>query len=225
MRAAGTLGSRLRVWNSKRSMESLPWWSNASTASRGPGGRFGACIRRTCARLLVCPGHSSTRPTWASARDVASLLGRVIGSPRLERARRQFAESVLFNWLTAGTDAHAKNFALVHARGSVALAPLYDLMSAALVTDGQEAFYHGKLAMKLGGQYGIRRIGWREVEKAATDLAVDPGWFVGRAKEMREAIPAAFAEAIAEAEPVIDPLMRRRFVDGITGLVARLAQP
>lgn len=160
-----------------------------------------------------------------SARDVASLLGRVIGSPRLERARRQFAESVLFNWLTAGTDAHAKNFALVHARGSVALAPLYDLMSAALVTDGQEAFYHGKLAMKLGGQYGIRRIGWREVEKAATDLAVDPGWFVGRAKEMREAIPAAFAEAIAEAEPVIDPLMRRRFVDGITGLVARLAQP
>ncbi|WP_454850500.1 type II toxin-antitoxin system HipA family toxin [Promicromonospora soli] len=153
---------------------------------------------------------------------IADLLGRVVAPRHLERARHRFAEAVVFNWLVAGTDAHAKNYALIHIGGRATLAPLYDLMSAALVMDEREAFYQGKLAMKLGGQYGIRRIGWRAVEKAAADLAVDPDWLVARAKEMWEAIPAAFADAVDEAGAVIDSAVRRQFKDGISALIGRL---
>lgn len=157
-----------------------------------------------------------------SAADIAALLGRVVAPRRSERARQRFAEATVFNWLTAGTDAHAKNYALIHVGGSATLAPLYDLMSAALVMDEREVFYQGKLAMKLGGQYGIRRIGWREVEKAAVELAVDPDWLVHRAGEMWEAIPGAFSDAIDEAGPAIGPDIGRQFKDGIAGLAGRL---
>jgi serine/threonine-protein kinase HipA len=157
-----------------------------------------------------------------SAGDIAGLLGRVVTPRRSEQVRQRFAEATVFNWLTAGTDAHAKNYALIHVRGSAILAPLYDLMSAALVMDEREVFYQGKLAMKLGGEYGIRRIGWRELEKAAADLAVDPDWLVQRAKEMWEAIPAAFADATDGAGPAIDPSVGRQFKDGIAGLIGRL---
>lgn len=153
---------------------------------------------------------------------IAALLGRVVAPRRLERTRQRFAESVLFNWLTGGTDAHAKNYALIHVGGSTTLAPLYDLMSAALVMDEREVYYQGKLAMKLGGQYGIRCIGWREVEKAAADLAVDPDWLVQRGTEMWEAIPAAFAGAVDEAGAAISPAIGRQFNDGIAGLIGRL---
>lgn len=157
-----------------------------------------------------------------SVGDIANLLEQVVVPRRLEQARRRFAEATVFNWLTAGTDAHAKNYALIHVGGTTALAPLYDLMSAALVMEEREAYYQGKLAMKLGGQYGIRRIGWREVEKSAAELAVDPGWLVQRAKEMWEAIPQAFVDAVDEAGPAIDSAVGRQFKDGIASLIGRL---
>lgn len=156
-----------------------------------------------------------------SAGEVAALLGRVVAPRRLERARERFAEATVFNWLTAGTDAHAKNYALIHVGGTTALAPLYDLMSAALVMGEQEVFYRGRLAMKLGGEYGIRRIGWRQVEKAAVDLAVDADWLVHRAREMWSGIPAAFGEAIKGAGPAIDAPLGRRFEEGIGRLSTR----
>lgn len=149
-------------------------------------------------------------------------LERVVPPRRLERARRRFAEATVFNWLTAGTDAHAKDYALIHIGGTTALAPLYDLMSAALVMDERDVFYQGKFAMKLGGHYGIRRIGWREVEKAAAELTVDSDWLVQRAKEMYEAIPAAFTDAVDEAGAVIDSAVGQQFKEGIANLIGRL---
>ncbi|MGW2094758.1 type II toxin-antitoxin system HipA family toxin [Promicromonospora sukumoe] len=157
-----------------------------------------------------------------SAADVAALLGRVVAPRRLERSRQRFAEAAVFNWLIAGTDAHAKNYGLLHAGGATALAPLYDLMSAALVMDEQEVFYRGRLAMKLGGEYGIRRIGWRQVEKAAVDLAVDADWLVHRAQEMWAGIPAAFGEATEGAGTAISALLGRQFEEGIARLTKRL---
>jgi serine/threonine-protein kinase HipA len=157
-----------------------------------------------------------------SAKDIAALLGEVIPPQRLARARKGFAEALIFNWLTAGTDAHAKNYAMIHIGGGTALAPLYDLMSAALVMDEREVYYRGKLAMKLGGKYGIRHIGWRDVEKAAHELAVEPDWLIQRARDMWEAIPAAFAEVTDEAGSAIGTATSRQFEAGIAGLIGRL---
>jgi serine/threonine-protein kinase HipA len=153
-----------------------------------------------------------------SVADVAALLGRVVVPRRLERARQRFAEATVFNWLTAGTDAHAKNYALIHVGGITALAPLYDLMSAALVMDEREVFYQGRLAMKLGGEYRVRRIGWREVEKAAVDLGVDADWLIQRSRELWEEIPAVFAQVVDEAGGAISSSVRKQFKNGIAGL-------
>ncbi|MEU4360838.1 type II toxin-antitoxin system HipA family toxin [Promicromonospora sp. NPDC023987] len=193
----------------------------------GPGYASGLAPRRVhqedmCQALGLPRTLKYQADGGPSVGDISALLGRVIPPRRLERARHGFAEATVFNWLTAGTDAHAKNYALIHVGGSSALAPLYDLMSAALVMDEQEVFYRGKLAMKLGGQYGIRQVGWRQVEKAARDLAVDADWLIHRATEMWESIPAAFADAVDEAGSAIDPSVGRQFKDGIAALVGRL---
>ena len=43
---------------------------------------------------------------------------------------QSFVDAIVFNWLIAGTDAHAKNYALLlGGSGAVRLAPLYDLAS------------------------------------------------------------------------------------------------
>ncbi len=45
-------------------------------------------------------------------------------------AVRRFADALIWNWLIAGTDAHAKNYSLLLAGDQVRLAPLYDIASA-----------------------------------------------------------------------------------------------
>lgn len=118
-----------------------------------------------------------------SVGDIANLLEQVVVPRRLEQARRRFAEATVFNWLTAGTDAHAKNYALIHVGGTTVLAPLYDLMSAALVMEEREAYYQGKLAMKLGGQYGIRRMAgvrWRKLLPSSPSIRA--GWSSARGR-------------------------------------------
>lgn len=147
--------------------------------------------------------------------DISETLDRVIRPRRVEAARRALAEATLFNWLVAGTDAHAKNFALVHVGGVSALAPLYDLMSAALVLDEREVCYKGKLAMKIAGRYDLRRIGWPEIEKSAVELQVDSEWIVERGREMHAEMPEAFATAVAEAGDAIPPEVGTRFVEAI----------
>ena len=42
----------------------------------------------------------------------------------------RFADALIWNWLIAGTDAHAKNYSLLLAEDQVRLAPLYDVASA-----------------------------------------------------------------------------------------------
>lgn len=147
--------------------------------------------------------------------DIAGTLGEVISARRIEAARRALADATLFNWLVAGTDAHAKNFALVHIGGASALAPLYDLMSAVLVLDSREVFYKGKLAMKIGGEYGLRRIGWHQIEKAADELQVDKDWLLERGRELHAAVPGAFTRAVEDAGDAISPETAERFVSAI----------
>lgn len=83
-----------------------------------------------------------------------------------------FLDALAFNWIIAGTDAHAKNFSLLIAGGGrVRLAPLYDLASALPYDDMQ--FQKLKLAMKIGPDYRLRDIGAREWRRLAETVRVD----------------------------------------------------
>ena len=62
---------------------------------------------------------------------------------------RRFTDALLFNYLTTSTDAHAKNYSLLHPSVAGPLAPLYDVAGAALrFLKGRP--YH--LAMSIGGE-------------------------------------------------------------------------
>jgi hypothetical protein len=51
-----------------------------------------------------------------------------------------FADALIWNWLIAGTDAHAKNYSVLLAGNDIRLAPLYDMSSALQASLAPDAF-------------------------------------------------------------------------------------
>lgn len=122
-------------------------------------------------------------------------------SSRPEEDVQSFVDAVAFNWLIAGTDAHAKNYSLLLGQnGVVRLAPLYDL--ASILPYPSVDMSKVKLAMKIGGEYRLRNIGLRHWQKLATELRLDEATPIDRTKTMAQAMPdqaAAIPKQIEEA--------------------------
>lgn len=150
-----------------------------------------------------------------SAREVAERIEAAVDRRRVRSGLRLFARAAVFNWVTAGTDGHAKNFAFLHSGSRMALAPLYDLLSASLVIPEDEVRFTGALAMKFGGEYRLRKITTRHIGRAAHDLRVDEDWLFDTARDYVSRAPDAFATAVAEAGAEISPTDGAAFVDAI----------
>jgi hypothetical protein len=101
-------------------------------------------------------------------------LGDALVAPAKDKFRdparadvRHFADALIFNWLMAGTDAHAKNYSLLlSVNPGPRLAPLYDLASSipyAEQIDPRKA----KLAMKIGRHYRIREVSRPDWDRCA----------------------------------------------------------
>lgn len=102
-----------------------------------------------------------------------------------------------YNWLILGVDAHAKNYSFLLSGRQVRLAPLYDIASAA-------TYFHPrklKLAQKIGGEYRAYVIGRRHWEQLAQVVRLDRTEVVDDIDTMAAAIPDAFADAAAAADP------------------------
>jgi serine/threonine-protein kinase HipA len=120
-----------------------------------------------------------------------------------------FLDAVIFHWLTVGTDAHSKNYSLlIGPGGSARLAPLYDLASA-LPYPGMNPI-RLRLAMKIGGEYGLRVIGRRHWERLAREIGRDAEEVVGRARNAAEGFPGWIAEtrALVEAEGIRHAILK-----------------
>jgi serine/threonine-protein kinase HipA len=112
-----------------------------------------------------------------------------------------FTRALLFNWLIGGTDAHAKNYALLHAPGSlVRLAPLYDV--ASILPYAQYDPRRTKLAMKIGAHDRLHDITEADWRRLALELALPEESLVLASRAMRTtlraAIPSATARALAD---------------------------
>jgi serine/threonine-protein kinase HipA len=147
-------------------------------------------------------------------RETAALLRDQSTDPASDLAA--FADALLFNWLIAGTDAHAKNFSLLIAAGpQVRLAPLYDLASA-LPYPQRIDLQKARLAMKIGGGYRLREIQRRHWEACARDLRLPAQALIDRAEamiaRMTDALPSV-ANALHE-EGIVDPVIGK-LVGGI----------
>jgi serine/threonine-protein kinase HipA len=163
----------------------------------------------TCQALRVHPDHKYQREGGPGPREIATLF-RTAMPPRVaDEAVRRFLDALIWNWLIAGTDAHAKNYSLLLAKGEVRLAPLYDIASA-LPYDAHERKL--RFAMKIGGDYRVypQRDTW---DRAASDLGLDPEAVLDRVVLLAMSAPDMFADAANEPEvrelerPLLDTLV------------------
>ncbi|HEY8327331.1 MAG TPA: type II toxin-antitoxin system HipA family toxin [Rhodanobacter sp.] len=140
-----------------------------------------------------------------------------------------FIDALAFNWLIAGTDAHAKNYALLFGSGGrIRLAPLYDLGSAL----PYPALRQDKLAMamKIGNTYRLRDIRRHHWASLLRDARVDADAALARIAGMAAALPD-HADELARsmqreglAHPILDQLPSL-LADSAREKLNRLGQP
>lgn len=79
--------------------------------------------------------------------------------------------ALALNWVIGGTDAHAKNFSLLIAARQVRLAPLYDVASI-LPYPRRIPLQKANLALRVGGEYRIAKIGRRHWERMVKEMGL-----------------------------------------------------
>ncbi len=145
-----------------------------------------------CQALALHPAKKYENEGGPGAKAIATLL-RDYSSARGEDVAT-FLDAFIFNWLIAGSDAHAKNYSLlIGAGGRVRLAPLYDLASA-LPYDALNT-KKLKLAMKVGKKYRLADIGPRDWSALAAEVGV-------KAKDMRDRVLDMIDRTEAEMQGV-----------------------
>ena len=128
----------------------------------------------TCQALGRYPHQKYQADGGPSAAEIVRLLDRFSDDHNDDIGR--FTMALAFNWVIAGTDAHSKNYSLLHAPGShVRLAPLYDLASY-LPYQRDPRSTKVKLAMKIGGTYRLHEIDVAHWEKWAVEAGLSFSW-------------------------------------------------
>lgn len=145
---------------------------------------------------------------------LSSLAWNSVPAARRARTLEQLFDAAAFNWIIGGTDAHAKNYSLLHSRRGVSLAPLYDLAG---VLPYPTDFPHRKikLAMSMAKRYRLWEVSRTDVLDTGGEVGVDDDWVEDRLDELLEGASdafefaatsvdeggevAAFAEALASA--------------------------
>ena len=147
-----------------------------------------------CQALSVRPQKKYQNQGGPSPKAIEDIIRSHSVSPDEDVLR--FADSLILNWLMGGTDGHAKNYSLLlGAGGQVRLAPLYDLASS-LPYPRQIQPRTATLAMKIGAEYRLGRIGKREWESCARELRVSTKELLDRIEQMAASLPEA-AERVA----------------------------
>ncbi|HEY8370274.1 MAG TPA: HipA domain-containing protein [Thermodesulfobacteriota bacterium] len=175
---------------------------------RTPAGLARVHQEDTWQALGLPPTRKYENDGGPGARDIVELL-RLHSRSRDEDVAT-FVDALAFNWLIAGTDAHARNYSLlIGSAGEVRLAPLYDLASALPYADLDS--YRLTLAMKIGGPYRLRDIGIRDWRRLARELCLDPDAVVSRIDGLASRLPdlAADTRRAALDEGLAHPIVAR----------------
>lgn len=161
-----------------------------------------------CQALALPPTRKYENEGGPGVRQIVELL-RTFSTNSDEDIWR-FLDTVAFNWLIAGTDAHAKNYAvLLGSGGQVRLAPIYDLASVLPYPDFNP--YRIRLAMKLGGEYLLRSIGLRQWKKLVQEGHLDQDAVLGRVAAMADTIPERVKQIAGQMtqEGLKHPILQR----------------
>src|SRR6266545_194662 len=147
--------------------------------------------------------------------QVVGLLRREVHPARLaEAAVDRFVDALAFNWIVAGTDAHAKNYALLLSGPQGRLAPLYDV--ASFLPYGEQV-PKLKVAMRIGGEYRLGVIEGRHWRRLADGFELDSDAVVERIDRFATVVPDAMATAAsAEAVRELGSDLPERLVEAVT---------
>lgn len=108
-----------------------------------------------------------------------------------------FVDALFYNYLIAGTDAHAKNYSLLHiGEGRVELAPLYDIASYLPYRDDRKGKI--RLAMSIGGQNRFGKLGASNIERLAAQAQVPGELLCKRLTDLSERVESAIEETLEQ---------------------------
>jgi serine/threonine-protein kinase HipA len=161
-----------------------------------------------CQALAINPARKYQNEGGPGIAKIADLLRTYSGRPKEDM--ETLVDSIIYNWLIVGTDAHAKNYALLIGRGgSVRLAPLYDLASA--LPYSQIDLRRAKMSMKIGGEYLFQNISQHHWQKMSQEIRLDAGRVTERLHSISETLPDHIAdiEKRMKADGIDHPLIHR----------------
>ena len=166
----------------------------------------------TCQALSIQPTRKYQSDGGPGVRDIVDLLKTFSSKPREDIGT--FLDAVYYNWLIAGTDAHAKNYALLIASaGQVRLAPLYDIASILPYPDID--IQKARSSMKIGNEYRLTNIGKYQWQKLAQGVGVDADALTARIVEIADAVLENIPEVTKRTKkerlehPLIDRLAKK----------------
>ena len=166
-----------------------------------------------CQALGIMPTKKYQNEGGPGPASIVDLL-RTYSTDREEDVGT-FIAALGFNWLIAGTDAHAKNYSLLLSGPQVRLAPLYDV--ASILPYDEFDLRKVKLAMKIGGEYKLSQIGLRHWQKFARETRVNADALIERFKGMARQLPDEINTARARAhEAGLDHGIVERLAEQLT---------
>jgi serine/threonine-protein kinase HipA len=135
-----------------------------------------------CQALGLVPAVKYENEGGPNVADCARLIHRHSDAPA--RDIIAFLDALIFNFLIGNNDAHSKNYSLLlDGPGAIRLAPLYDLLSIAIIEGASR-----NLAMKYGGEKRVRYLRGRHLQRLAGELEVRPALVKRRAEAMIERV-------------------------------------
>lgn len=203
----------------------------AIVVSRFDRDKLGDVYRRihqedVCQALGVMPTRKYENDGGPGAQEIIRLLRDSSHKP-LDDVER-FVSALALNWIIAGTDGHAKNYALLHAAGGATrLAPFYDI--ASYLPYAEAPLHRVKLAMKVGSQYLVRKIDRSHWEGLAKSISVQPATLTQQIEGIVEAVattvPAIRDGAIEEGlDPATIQLLADRVLDRTEDCLAAMGR-
>jgi serine/threonine-protein kinase HipA len=172
-----------------------------------------------CQALGLPPTRKYENQRGPGAQPIVELLRTHSGRPLDDI--RTFLQALAFNWLIAGTDAHAKNYSvLIGGGGRARLAPLYDLGSA-LAHEGLDP-RKLKLAMRIADRYALEDIGLAQWSRLASALRVDAEQLRLQCLDLAETLPEALTDVLKAARREgLRHKVLRRLADALHDRAAR----
>ncbi len=165
-----------------------------------------------CQAVGLHPTRKYENEGGPGVRRIVELLRQ--NSSAVDEDVQAFLDAIALNWLIAGTDGHAKNYALLlGGQGNVRLAPFYDVASILPYRNANLA--KAKLAMKIGGEYRLPNIGLRQWRRLAKDLRIDEEAMITRVRATAVRLPDLIAAIRKEVEatglnhPILGSLAKR----------------